>query len=610
MRQTKPDGIRLAAMRRTLALVLIAALVAGACSSGSSDQNASQQSAVTTAPTTSAAPSTAPVPATVTTTVAAPPVHPTVPTPEVSDIPALLALDRPTVMAHAGGDQSWPHSTMYGYYQSALAGADVLEMDVQLTGDGVLVVQHNDTVDQATSGTGRVRDMSYDEIQALDKAYWASNQWPSHDLADADYTYRGIRTGDVPPPAGFTPDDFRIETWRNIAETFPGHPLDIEIKIPDGDNGEPDVVFAIEGAKELAKEIAELGRTDSVIVTSFNDDVMAAFREAAPDVATSPGLSAMYGWITGTADLQASDLVLQLPPSFQGLTIITPAVIAKAHDAGLQIWEWANGATQENADFYSLMIAMGVDGIIAGRPAVAVERFAADAANPPTDNFTILVTNDDGVEAPGIDALVEGLRSLPTTNVIVVAPADNQSGTSDKQSADPPGWEYSLTASGYPAVAVLGFPADSVIAALDTLGWEPDLVISGINEGQNIGPLVEISGTIGAARTAARAGYPALAASQGIGDPVDFESGVQRVLDWVEAFRADPAMQGEPSVANLNIPTCNTGEIHGLAMVDVALDPAGRNAFETDCTGEPSSEYSDDIGAFIHGWATLSAVGF
>ena len=159
-------------------------------------------------------------------------------------------------------------------------------------------------------------------------------------------------------------------------------------------------------------------------------------------------------------------------------------------------------------------------------------------------------------------------------------------------------------------MAGLGFAAGSVVTARDGLGWVPDLVISGINKGQNIGPLVEISGTVGAARTAARAGYPALAASQGIGDPIDYASGVQRVLNWVDSFQADPASAAKPSVTNLNIPTCATGEIHGMAAVDVASDPAGRNAFETDCTGDPSTEFSDDIGAFIHGWATLSTLGF
>lgn len=230
MRHTKSGRIRFTSMRRNLALLLAATLLAAACSNGTSDQQAAEPAVASTtsiglASTTTTAPSTS---APSTTTPA--PTHPTIPAPEVSDIQALLALDRPTVMAHAGGDQSWPHSTMYGYYQSALAGADVLEMDVQLTGDGVLVVQHNDTVDRATGSTGRVSDYSYDDIQALDKAYWASDQWPSRDLPDSAYTYRGIRTGSVPPPEGFTPDDFRIETWRNIAQTFPEYPLDIEIK--------------------------------------------------------------------------------------------------------------------------------------------------------------------------------------------------------------------------------------------------------------------------------------------------------------------------------------------------------------------------------------------
>ncbi len=600
------------AMRRTFILFVILALAAGACSNASTDQSGSSDT--TTAPATTAVPP-APVTSVTASTEAVPTTVPTpaateVPSPEASDMAALLALDRPTVVAHAGGDQSWPHSTMYAFRQSALAGVDVLEMDVQLTGDGVLVVQHNDTVDRATGSTGRVRDMTYDQLQALDKAYWASDQWPLRDLPESAYTYRGIRTGDVAPPPGYTPDDFRIETWRHIAETFPQYPLDIEIKVPSGADGEPDVAFAIEGAKELAKEIADLDRTGSVIVTSFDDDVMAAFREAAPGAATSPGLSAMYGWITNTADLEPSDLVLQLPPSFQGLTIITPALISRAHDEGIQIWEWADDETQENGDFYSLMVAMGVDGILAGRPAAAVDRFAREAANPPSDNFTILVTNDDGVAAPGIDSLVEALRGLPATNVIVVAPAENQSGTSDTRSAEVPGWQYSLTASGFPAVAVLGFPADSVDIALGTFGWTPDLVIAGINEGQNIGPLVEVSGTVGAARTAARAGYPALAVSQGIGEPADFASGVRQVLDWVKSFRQDPRPIDVEGVANLNVPSCTTGEIHGLAIVDVAVAPAGRNPFESDCSGPGSSEYSDDIGAFTHGWATLSTLGF
>jgi len=587
------------------------ALLAAACSSGSSGGNAagSPSSPPPTTTVEATTTTTAAVSTTVTpTTIAVG--HPKIPKPEVSDVASLLTLDRPVVLAHAGGDQTWPHSTMYAFYQSALAGVDVLDMDVQLTGDGVLVIQHDDTVNKATNGTGRVRDKSLKDLQALDKAYWASDHWASHDLPDSAYVYRGIRTGDVPPPPGFSPDDFRIETWRNVAETFPDYPLNIEIKVPNGNDGKPDLAFAIDGARELAREITELGRTDSVVVTSFNDDVLAAFRDAAPGVVTSPGVSAMTAWIFGTGPLDPLDRVLQLPPSYQGLTIITPALIARAHQEGIEVWEWADSESQENGDFYSLMAAMGVDGINAGRPVAAVERFAAEAANPPSEGLLIVVTNDDGVDAPGIDALVEALRALPDTTLRVVAPADNESGTSDRRSPTPPGWQYSLTASGFPAVAVLGFPADSVDTALGEFAWKPDLVIAGINDGQNLGPLVDVSGTVGAARTAARAGVPALAASQGLGDPPDFASGVRQVLAWVKSFRDRPAPPPEPTVTNLNIPTCTSGKVRGVVDVDVATEATGRDALVSDCVGNSPDVFTDDIDAFMNGWATLSTLGY
>ena len=60
------------------------------------------------------------------------------------------------MIAHAGGDQDYPHSTIYAYSQSAAAGADILELDVMMTADGALVVQHDDTVDRTTEATGPV----------------------------------------------------------------------------------------------------------------------------------------------------------------------------------------------------------------------------------------------------------------------------------------------------------------------------------------------------------------------------------------------------------------------------------------------------------------------
>ena len=310
------------------------------------------------------------------------PALPPVPTPAASTVRDLLALGRPLVIGHAGGDRSWPHSTMYAFSQAAYAGVDVLEMDLQMTVDRVLVVHHDDTVDRTTDTTGRVRDMTYEELQALDNAYWWSEEWPSHDLAPDAYPYRGIRTGDVAPPEGYGPDDFRVETFRAVAQAFPEHVLDVEIKTPAGDDGEDDIEFILEMAAVLAAEIDELGRTDSVVVVSFRDEALVGFRELAPEVVTSPGQDALPAWAFASVPLHPSDLILQVPPTFSGLDVLTPDLLAKAADEGLAVWVWPNEDWQEHPDYYAELIDLPVDGVIAGRPAEAVERFRADGDIP------------------------------------------------------------------------------------------------------------------------------------------------------------------------------------------------------------------------------------
>jgi 5'-nucleotidase len=220
----------------------------------------------------------------------------------------------------------------------------------------------------------------------------------------------------------------------------------------------------------------------------------------------------------------------------------------------------------------------------------------------------ILVTNDDGFAAPGIDALVEGLRTLPDVEVTVVAPAENQSGTSDSTSAGPLTAQEVTTQSGYPAISVPGFPADSVEHALDEVFAEPPhLVVSGNNQGQNVGPLIDVSGTVGAARTAARRGIPALAVSQGLGDPVDYDAGVALALDWVREHRAEllTGGSGAVTVANLNVPSCPAGEVRGVVEVPPAGDLEGRDAFTTDCTSTLANP-RDDAEALVNGFASLS----
>ena len=221
----------------------------------------------------------------------------------------------------------------------------------------------------------------------------------------------------------------------------------------------------------------------------------------------------------------------------------------------------------------------------------------------------ILVTNDDGIAAEGLAVLVDALATLPEVELSVVAPAEQQWARAEappRASSRPP----TPTASGVEAVAVEGFPADTIRYALDDLGIEPDLVVSGINEGQNLGPVVEISGTVGAARATVARGIPALASSAGKGAAPDYESVAEVVLDWITENRGSLAADPE-LVVSINGPTCGVGEIRGVLETVTAADLQERNpiAADIDCTVEPAEEPADDIDGFMAGYIVIAPVG-
>jgi 5'-nucleotidase len=238
----------------------------------------------------------------------------------------------------------------------------------------------------------------------------------------------------------------------------------------------------------------------------------------------------------------------------------------------------------------------------------AADDTVAPTTAAPAESLRVLVTNDDGVDAPGIDAVVQALAALPDTEVVVVAPRENQSGTGGQTTAGALTATDATTASGYPAKAVDGFPADTIVWAFDQGGIEvrPHLVISGINTGQNLGPVADISGTVGAARAAVARGIPALAASQGLADQPDFASGVDEVLSWLELHRAELLAGTAPvAVENLNVPTCSVGTVRGVIEQPPAADLAGRDMFTVDCSSTKEN-FVDDVDAFVNGYAVLS----
>ncbi len=366
-------------MPRSPAAVAACALLAltAACSSGGGTVSTETTAPLPVPSTTISvvAPSTSAAPPAATTTTTAPgattaPATTSAPTsPAGPTGPATVAelLTHRIVLAHAGGDDDYPHSTPYAFSESAKAGVDVLDLDVRLSADGVLVVQHDDDVDRTTNATGPVATRTAAELQALDNAYWFNTTCNTcKSQPESAYTWRGVRTGAKPPPPGYTADDFIIPTFREIATRFADLPLNIEIKgtIDDG--------IGVPVATALATELKALGREASTVVTSFDDAVLSTFHQLAPEVALSPGLQVSTAWVLSNTPLPDGMRVLQLPPEYQGLTVLTPEVIARATAAGYAIWVWPNGGHYETEDGYRELFAMGIAGVNASKPAAGV----------------------------------------------------------------------------------------------------------------------------------------------------------------------------------------------------------------------------------------------
>jgi 5'-nucleotidase len=232
--------------------------------------------------------------------------------------------------------------------------------------------------------------------------------------------------------------------------------------------------------------------------------------------------------------------------------------------------------------------------VLAGGIAISSEASESSASTP--KSLTILVTNDDGYNAPGINTMVQALRKLPRVNVKVVAPATNESGTGSKTTAGTLVTTKTKTLSGYPAIAVMGYPADTIRAALGQLHLHPNLVVSGINFGQNLGPVLNLSGTVGAARAAAVRGIPAVAASQGLGNPVDFPVTAKAVIRWITANRSRLMVTKTPrkTIVNINGPSCGTtGSPRGT--VDVPPTATGNPLAPSNCSSTATNPINDVV---------------
>jgi 5'-nucleotidase len=172
----------------------------------------------------------------------------------------------------------------------------------------------------------------------------------------------------------------------------------------------------------------------------------------------------------------------------------------------------------------------------------------------------ILVSNDDGYFAPGITLLAEALRQLG--EVTVVAPERDRSGASNSLTLDRP-LTVRRAPNGY--FSVNGTPTDCVhIAVTGLLDFTPDVVVSGVNLGANMGDDTIYSGTVAAAVEGYLLGIPSVAVSLTSKVGEHFDSAIGIALQMVERLRRQPF--GEPVLLNVNVPDVPAAQLRGVEI--------------------------------------------
>ena len=239
------------------------------------------------------------------------------------------------------------------------------------------------------------------------------------------------------------------------------------------------------------------------------------------------------------------------------------------------------------------------------------------APEPSSWPLKILVSNDDGIDAPGILALADALMPLGT--VTVAAPRHPRSGASHGVTTDRPIAVLESERQGVTWFSIDALPATVVRLALEKLLPErPDLVVSGINWGENLGTVTFYSATVGAAREAALLGLPAIAVNLAAGKDMDYTAAAGILADIVRALGRNGV--GKGTFLNVNIPDLPKESIRGVritrqdtrAPIDLfekTVTPGGATEYKPSWKHlEPAGE-DTDIWAVRNGYVSVSVFG-
>ncbi|MEX2195365.1 MAG: 5'/3'-nucleotidase SurE [Thermoleophilaceae bacterium] len=240
----------------------------------------------------------------------------------------------------------------------------------------------------------------------------------------------------------------------------------------------------------------------------------------------------------------------------------------------------------------------------------------------------VLLTNDDGISATGINAMRRALLDVPGLELAVIAPDSNRSATARSITTRKPLWveeiEFGDGTSGF---ATDGTPVDCVrFAALGLVEFEPELIVSGINHGANLGDDITYSGTVAAALEGIVLGIPAIAVSQQsarremdfrLGREFDFTEAATFTARLVEELEQVPMPEG--TLLNVNCPAgdakgaraCRLGKRIYRDRLELQEEKGGRRRFRI-YGDDPSYEHEDgtDFAAIADGCIAVTPLHF
>lgn len=227
----------------------------------------------------------------------------------------------------------------------------------------------------------------------------------------------------------------------------------------------------------------------------------------------------------------------------------------------------------------------------------------------------ILLTNDDGFFASGLQTLFDVLSKSSGNTVSIVAPDSQRSASGHALTLFDPLFvtEHSLLGSGH-GYAVRGTPSDCVKLAIEgAIVTKPDLVVSGINQGPNLGTDVFYSGTVAAAMEGVLAGIPAISASLASFDVADFKP----AAEWLAGFIQRIDTRFPTGLININFPGLPRDTWQGVRVARLSrvryenvfesrLDPHGRRYFWQGGTLAPESAQDTDLAGIHAGYVTVT----